>query len=270
MIQYLAAKAAQSRIATLCSLGGNYDPRQAALRIVESTLKASGATGPPFDPRRYCEFHNVEVRDQWLVDCDARLLPTKNGYIAEIHADAPKPRKNFSMCHELGHTFFFRRDSEFRHQDVLCNGDLTGVREERLCDFIAAELLMPRDCFRSVAADLTVGFGSIQALASLFGVSLQSGMLRVVELDVWKCYFVNFLVKPNEDFSVQSWGFSKSWREQGGVTVPFRAIGKLLGKADGSVRSFGVQVAGGTVHVDFYKYHTKQHRRACAFVYYES
>lgn len=188
-------QSASGRIATFCTLGGSRDPEKAMLRIAQTIRLRANQADPPFNPRAYCAAYNVEVQDQWLVDCDARLLPIRGGYIAEIQADHRPSRKNFSICHELAHVFFNSHGVDLDRRDICGSQNSPAmVEEERLCNLLAVELLMPTDVFRQVALSLPPGFSSLTRLASAFGVSLQAALKRVVSLNLWECGFAVYLV----------------------------------------------------------------------------
>jgi len=255
---------APNRIGVLCQRGGHRDPYLAALEIVNRTITDSGVTTPPFDPRRYCDLHHVEVRDRWLPNCAARLLPTRAGYIAEIQADDPQSRKNFSICHELAHTFFFSSQTGSSSDEPYARG-AAADQEERLCDFIAAELLMPRNHFRAGARTLVPSIESVQRLAGMFAVSLNAAMFRCMKLDTWECYYVDFALSAEDDVSVQSWAFSSSWVKRRRSTISFRALARLA-LGSNAPRCSGIGLFGGDT-MDSYQYRINGRRRLRAFVY---
>ena len=69
------------------------------------------------------------------------------------------------------------RTPEFRSLQAL-DGTLT----ERLCNRIAAELLMPESLFLNFLARLGVSVNSIQAVAHIFHTSIPATARRIAEL----------------------------------------------------------------------------------------
>jgi hypothetical protein len=91
--------------------GNPVDPaaivREKARQLV-SDAKDHGWTGPPFDPRSLASLLGIKARpDQLGSDHDAFIYPA-NGQQLEIVFDlaCPSTRQNFSICHEIAHTFF--------------------------------------------------------------------------------------------------------------------------------------------------------------------
>jgi hypothetical protein len=159
---------------------------------------------------------SVKIDKVFLGDCDARLLPVLGGYIAEIHSEHPRPRQNFSICHEIAHTFFAHQDETDSFSSFMCS-DLYSEShwlEERLCNLAAVELLMPEVTFQPIGSRLTPSLGSIGAIAGIYDTSLQTTALRIIDLDLWPCAFlciqpVTVLDAPLE-FAIKSWRASKS------------------------------------------------------------
>jgi len=63
------------------------------------------------------------------------------GLVAVIRSDDSKPRQRFSLAHEIGHALL---EAHGFSSDLSCRD----AQVERLCDRIAAELLLPRRLFR--------------------------------------------------------------------------------------------------------------------------
>src|SRR5579859_7679124 len=75
-----------------------------AARIhAERVLAEYGKTAPPIDAWELCALHGIEVQFASLSGCDARLLPVRGGYIAEVDREHSRGRQSFSLCHEMGH-----------------------------------------------------------------------------------------------------------------------------------------------------------------------
>jgi hypothetical protein len=82
-------------------------------------------------------------------------------------------RRRFTVAHELAHIVF--ETSGPRAPRV-------GADLEKLCDMLAAEILMPRGPFESALGDGPVDAAAIRALASRFQTSLTATAIRCADL----------------------------------------------------------------------------------------
>lgn len=64
------------------------------------------------------------------------------GLVAVVRADDPKARQRFSLAHEIGHALLHTRGVR---SDLSCRD----TEVERVCDRIAAELLLPRRLYQT-------------------------------------------------------------------------------------------------------------------------
>ena len=92
--------------------------------------------------------------------------------------------KVFSLFHELAH--IFRRSASL----CLIDFDERNDREEKICDLIAAEVLMPRESFEVIAKNYAEKYGStwdstmMHRLGGRFGVSAVSALMRLNETNL--------------------------------------------------------------------------------------
>jgi len=105
-------------------------------------------------------------------------------FVIFVRREATLPRKRFTICHEIAHTFFFdilADQRKFRQspQDD-CRDD---PEEEWLCDIAAAELLMPFSAFNGdIAAAKRMGGltpDSVLKLMTRYQASLQAVAARI-------------------------------------------------------------------------------------------
>ncbi len=177
------------RIRAFCQSAGVEYCWRAALIHVERILIEYGKATPPYDAWEICALRGIEVQTTYLDGCDARLLPVRGGYIAEVHSEHSRGRQSFSLCHELGHTLF---DDASRGR-VECDSSTFGCRdklEESICDFIASELLMPRDIFAAEVGKRIPSWNEVCGLAGTFQVSKEAAINRIRGLDLWECVYV--------------------------------------------------------------------------------
>ena len=167
-------------------------PETAIRRLSRNLLRESGVTKPPFKPEQLGRSINMRIEKTNLVDCDARLLPAPGGYLAEVCQSHSVERQNFSLCHEIAHTFFEPLDFNYPSQIVNCSVSPINAKndEEKLCNMASAEMLMPRKIFSEYVQDADPSMTSIRSISELFGTSTQTVITRILELDLWELVFV--------------------------------------------------------------------------------
>jgi O-acetyl-ADP-ribose deacetylase (regulator of RNase III) len=166
------------------ALSSKQDPVEAirtlARRVVFHASEA-GWTGPPFDPFQLAEILNIRVIAQQNV-VDARIISASDGkFQIEFNPNRPKHRVNYSICHEIAHTFF--PDCAERVRNRVTHEEASGGEWEleMLCNVGAAELLMPVGSFPELAeVDLTVD--ALLELRGRYGVSTEAVLLRTIHL----------------------------------------------------------------------------------------
>jgi hypothetical protein len=179
---------------------------------------------------------DVEIDKVYLNDCDARLLPIRGGYIAEIHTRHQRTKQNFSLCHEVAHTFFSDDNNDTR-ETVSCSESYSSSHEfeEWLCDNAAAELLMPKESFELVASGFAPSLDSVATIAEMFDASFSATALRIKNLDVWPCTFVYIqqLERPDAppEFRIKdSLAPESIWYRRGGSKALISALNFRLSR----------------------------------------
>ena len=119
---------------------------------------------------------------------DAMLVPLSGGYSVVIDEKAPESRQRYSLAHELAHIMLLESDPTSeelpkvpRFRTAAAEDEMWRA-EERLCDEIAAELLMPEKLFSAEVANLGHSFRHIPSLANRFRTSLTATAIRYWEL----------------------------------------------------------------------------------------
>jgi hypothetical protein len=197
------------RIALFCRNAGVSSGRDAVRVHAKRILAEYGKTAPPFDAWELCRLRGIEVQTKYLRGCDARLLPVPGSYIAEVHSEHRRARQSFSLCHELGHTLF-DDGSNGNSKCDMATSDREHNDEERLCDAIASELLMPEDVFAREAIRREPSWNEVHEIANMFGVSGEAAVNRIRDLDIWRC--VHLTLRPTTMMGVQE-TFAVEWIE---------------------------------------------------------
>ena len=143
---------------------------------------------------------------------DAMLVPLPQGYSVVINEKAPQTRRAYSLAHELAHIMLLEaedsteslaRTNRYRSASSAAQNWKT---EERLCDAIAAELLMPEKMFTAEVGKLGHSLKHLTYLANLFGTSLTATAIRYWELLSEPCYLIRWKPKANgRDPILPSW-----------------------------------------------------------------
>jgi len=173
------------RIANIYAHMDSPTPWDAASKLADKMLRLSDARSPEINIADLCSVFKVRLELTHLEGCIARLTALGSYYVAEVEASDRRTRQRFSVCHELGHTFF-GNDSDARSSGTPSDRERFEYDlEERLCNFIAAELLMPRALFEPLVQDCFPCFDSLTMLARSFGVSIEAAARRIIALELW-------------------------------------------------------------------------------------
>ena len=166
--------------ASVVDFAGGADPvekmeeeaRQVVLEAVDQ-----GWGGPPFDPIELANIRGIPVRPNAAL-ADARVLWTGDGYEIEYNPHRPRGRVNFSIAHEIAHTFFADCAEEVRNRSR--EGWEPNWELEVLCNVGAAELTMPVGSFPSQDAVVTIE--ELMRIRKKFEVSAEAVLIRLVKL----------------------------------------------------------------------------------------
>ena len=148
--------------------------RQAVLDAVDQ-----GWDGPPFDPIELAKILGIPVRPNAAV-ADARVFPAHCGYEIEYNPHRPRGRVNFSIAHEIAHTFFPDCADKVRSRSREGPAE-SDWQLEVLCNVGAAELTMPVGSFPS-EEDAVVTIEELMRLRKAFQVSAEAVLIRLVKL----------------------------------------------------------------------------------------
>lgn len=102
---------------------------------------------------------------------DGELRGRNDGYTIVVSSNQGAARRRFSLAHEIAHVIVKRSRSE----------SASGRELERLCDDMAAELLMPASMFR-LEAGPRPDAGRIRRLAIRYRTSITATAMRCAEL----------------------------------------------------------------------------------------
>ena len=132
---------------------------------------------------------------------DAMLVPLPDGYSVVINERAPETRQAYSLAHELAHIMLLELESSAEgvpKAKRYRSANEKWKAEERLCDAIAAELLMPEEKFSEEVRRFGRSMGHLPRLASMFGTSLTSTAIRYWELLPEPCHLISWKPRVRE------------------------------------------------------------------------
>ena len=160
--------------------------------IVNNLLEQEPDWGLPINLERVAQLCWVSKID-WRPLENPGMVVSNHGYYTIIlnSRERLRSRQRFTLAHEIAHILLAEGDSEGIKE---YRDDSTNMREqanphlERLCDRLAAQLLMPTSIFLRFAAPWTIT--SIPRLARLFDTSMTATAIRYTGLMPRPCIVV--------------------------------------------------------------------------------
>ena len=185
--------------ASVVNFAGGADPiekmEEEARRVVLHAVD-KGWQGPPFDPIELAKIIGISVRPNAAL-ADARVFWACDGFEIEYNPHRPRARVNFSIAHEIAHTFFPDCAEKVRNRTREKWG-AWNWQLEVLCNIGAAELTMPVGSFPS-HDDAVVTVEDLMRLRKAFQVSAEAVLIRLVKLasSSVACFSATRVPKPD-------------------------------------------------------------------------
>ena len=129
--------------------------------------KIAAAFGPPTDLEKLGEQLGVVEVEPRELSVDGMVLPKGSGYKIVLNSKKPD-RFRFSWAHELGHII---DQSGLLARPQFRSAPRSPKDTEKLCDKIAAEILMPREEFKEYMDRSEETLAAVHKLASVFDTS---------------------------------------------------------------------------------------------------
>jgi hypothetical protein len=204
---------ARADVLALCAKHNDTDPDRLIVRLCRELLdQCPTSTGPtPLKVlgslRGVRRYYSRPIHP--ATGCSGLLVPDDGGYEITVNAGEPVERQNFSIAHEVVHTYF--REA--------CPGCWASPEQERLCDLGAAELTMPSTRFAVAISKLGLTLASIDYAPAEFAVSFEAAARRAVSIAVEPAWMLVATVPAGAAASpvqaglriVKSW-HSPAWR----------------------------------------------------------
>lgn len=169
-------------------LAGDRDPMQAIEEKARSAILAAkdqGWVGPPFDPVELARILGLKVEARGDIP-DARTIATNGDMVIEFNPSRPRARVNFSVAHEIAHSFFPDCADAVRNRGGSPEAGKDDWQLEVLCNVGAAELLMPTGSFQDVGSSL-LQINHLLELRRRFDVSTEALLIRIAKLSNMPC-----------------------------------------------------------------------------------
>lgn len=168
-------------------------------RIAGAILREAGVSGPPVDVEFLAARLGARVlAEESTSDVSGALYRLDSGPVIGVNAAHGKPRRRFTIAHELGH-LVLHEDTVFVDRSYAAppvRSRPSYLRDRRSSQAVdpveieankfAASLLMPAGFIREGLAGRIVPVGEVDLgeLAELFGVSRQAMGFRLVNLGI--------------------------------------------------------------------------------------
>lgn len=112
---------------------------------------------------------------------DGRVRWTTDGPVIEINPSRPPDRQRFTLAHEVAHVVLGSGNGEIAYRGAP---HITELDEERLCDSIAASLLMPEPWILDCVARWRKGFdlNLVRLVAGKARVSMSAAAARITDV----------------------------------------------------------------------------------------
>ena len=150
------------------------------------------------------------IADAAMIE-DGRLEQDGRKAAIFLRHDLPKSRRRFTIAHELGHRLLLHpQASAERHRRRMA-----GDTEERLCDDIAAAILLPRTWVSANFASASHELKTVRRLAAMTDTSLSASLVRLCETAKWRESLLRFKL------------VDERWRLDAPAAVPPEIHGQL-------------------------------------------
>ena len=123
---------------------------------------------------------------------DGRTTSSVGRLRIELRADRPSTRTRFTLAHEIGHILIDGDESVARRTHALETDAI-----EKLCDRIAASILMPRDWISTYSLRDRYNLSLIRLIAHKADVSLAAATVRLAEVSDRTCVLLRWQRAPS-------------------------------------------------------------------------
>ena len=181
------------------------NPKEIIRSLVRNKLdeaRNSGWSGPPFDPRILASIMGIQCEEsrELVHSEDAELHPTADGKsVIRYNPDRPKTRQNFSIAHEISHTFFPEYQDQYKARHKIGKFDPSS-EVEFLCDLGASEIILPAPEFDLDVKRMGISLKSLEVLSMHYEASREASAIRMITTNLCPCALMvlDYSYKPAE------------------------------------------------------------------------
>jgi len=166
-----------------------------AKELVSCLIKERGHAKPPFRPEELARLQGIKkIEKADLGNVSAVLLRFASGGVIKVNQRDNQMRQNFSCMHEIAHDILhelkLQLDTnyiQYRTANPQAPAREVSKARERICEAVAAELIMPEGIFGKYLSGFGVSVHSIERLAHIFKVSVKAAAIRIAEVSPEPC-----------------------------------------------------------------------------------
>ncbi|MBA7694553.1 hypothetical protein ES703_103164 [subsurface metagenome] len=166
-----------------------------ARQLVSCLIKERGHAKPPFRPEEFARLRGIKkIEKADLGNLSAVLLRFGSGGVIKVNQRDNQMRQNFSCMHEIAHDILrelkLQLDTnyiQYRTANPQALAREVSKARERICEAVAAELIMPEFVFRKYLSGFGVSVHAIERLANIFRSSIRAVTWRIAEVSEEPC-----------------------------------------------------------------------------------
>lgn len=166
-----------------------------AKEVVSGLIKERGHAKPPFRPEEFANLRGIKkILKADLGNVSAVLFRFASGGVIKVNQRDNQMRQNFSCMHEIAHDILhelkLQLDTnyiQYRTANPQAPAKEVSKARERICEAVAAELIMPEGIFGKYLSGFGVSVHSIERLANIFKVSIRAAAWRIAEVSTEPC-----------------------------------------------------------------------------------
>jgi len=155
--------------------------RGAVTSLCKKIRSRTGQSGRiPFDPVKCAQELGVQIDYQKMPDKASGQVRLGGAVpVIVINSSHGTQRQRFTLCHEIAHLCLLEYDVAGTWAETDANW------EERMCNRIATELLMPSTRFSRGLAGLRPSLRALIGIADTYDVSIQAALFRARDIGLW-------------------------------------------------------------------------------------
>ena len=189
---------------------------EAARKALEAAIPGIAQSPIPINVDSAARYVGIEqITEVETETFDGLLSATPSGsYIATLRKGQSESRKRFTLAHELGHVILHRsiapRQSIAVQGQLQCRAKTREEKdEERLCDVLASQLLMPQAQLMQVINEIGVSAQTLPDIARRFSVSLEAMSTRLLGVLPYELGMGYWYLSDNGANIVPKWFLTK-------------------------------------------------------------